>query len=645
MLRRVNIIYLIFAAAILIGAMQATAQAQPQAAAAAPTSVPAPTLGPIKLAVDASRAPQKILHAHLQIPVTPGPLTLFYPEWIPGEHMPDGPIINVAGLKFVAGGKVIAWRRDLLDGFTFHLDIPQGASTLDVDLDFLLSAAATGFSAGASATANLDVLSWNQVVLYPQGYRARDLMVEPTLKLPAGWKFGTALPGAKQNGDTIEFSPVSLDTLVDSPVISGRYFRAIQLTPGKSPAHEMDIAADAPADLAMPPEMEAHFRQLVAETGALFGGSRHYRDYHYLLTLSDQVAHFGLEHHESSDDRIGERSLIDEGERTYFSDLIPHEFTHSWNGKYRRPEDLLSPDYHQPMKDDLLWVYEGLTEYLGEVLTSRSGFWTPDQSREALAHLAATFDSRPGRDWRSLQDTADSGEFIYDAGMDWANWRRDTDFYEEGELLWLDVDATLRQVSGDKKSLNDFCRIFEGGPGGDPALKTYTFDDIVSALNEVTPYNWAEFLRTRLDDMAPTTPVESVEKSGWKVVYNDRPNESESTAEAVRKRAGLSFSIGMTVESDGTVADVIHDGPSFKAGIGPGMKITAVNGTQFSTDELKNAIAAAKSAATPIQLIIANGGDVQTYSIDYHGGLRYPHLERNNAQPDYLSEILHSLAQ
>ena len=411
--------------------------------------------------------PQKILHAHLQIPVHPGPLTLYYPEWIPGEHMPDGPIINVAGLKFVAAGKPVSWRRDLLDGFTFHLDIPQGANSLDVDLDFLLSAPATGFSAGASATANLDVLSWNQVVLYPQGYRASDLMVEPSLRLPAGWKFGTALPGPKQNGDTIEFSPVSLATLIDSPVISGRYFRAIQLTPGQNPPHEMDIAADAPADLAMPAEMEAHFRQLVAEGGALFG-SRHYRDYHFLVTLSDQVALFGLEHHESSDDQIAEHSLIDQAQRTYFSDLIPHEFMHSWNGKYRRPEDLVSPDYHQPMKDDLLWVYEGLTEYLGEVLTARSGFWSLDQSREALADLAATYDNRPGRTWRPLQDTADSAEFLYDAGPDWSNWRRNTDFYQESELLWLDVDANLRRLTGDKKSLNDFCRDFAGGPGGDP---------------------------------------------------------------------------------------------------------------------------------------------------------------------------------
>ena len=289
--------------------------------------------GTIRLAVDARQAPQKILHAHMQIPVQAGPLTLYYPKWIPGEHMPDGPIIQVAGMKFSAGGKAIPWRRDLVEMFSIHLDIPQGVTSLDADLDFLLSAPATGFSAGASATASLDLLSWNQVLLYPKGYAAKDITFVPSLKLPAGWKYGTALLGAKENGDTIDFDPVPLNTLVDSPVISGKYFRKIQLTPGQQPPHEMDIAADSPAALAMPPDQEMHFHQLVLETGALFG-ARHYRDYHFLVTLSDDVAHFGLEHHESSDDRVNERSLIDEPLRLAFAGLLPHEFVHSWNGKF-----------------------------------------------------------------------------------------------------------------------------------------------------------------------------------------------------------------------------------------------------------------------------------------------------------------------
>ena len=459
---------------------------------AASSTIKAQSAGPIRLTVDATHAPQKILHVHMQMPVQAGALTLYYPKWIPGEHSPDGPIINVAGLKFTAAGKMIPWRRDLAEMFAFHLNIPPGESSLEVNFDFLLSAPASGFSAGASATAFLDVLSWNQVLLYPQGYPAHNITFIPSLKLPSGWKFGTALLGPKQNGDTIDFDPVPLDMLVDSPVIAGRYFRAIQLTPGEKPSHEMDIVADNAGALVMPPDMESHFHQLVAEAGALFG-SRHYRDYHFLVTLSDDAAHFGLEHHESSDDRTSGNSLTDEAGRNEFADLLPHEFVHSWNGKYRRPADLATQNYEQPMKDDLLWVYEGLTEYLGELLTARSGLRTEEMSREQLAFVAATYENRPGRDWRPLQDTADAAVFLYDAGGDWANWRRGVDFYDEGQMLWLDVDTTIRRLTKDQKSLNDFCRAFHGGPGGEPELKTYSFEDVVAGLNNVAPLTGAAF--------------------------------------------------------------------------------------------------------------------------------------------------------
>ncbi|HWF39268.1 MAG TPA: hypothetical protein VG322_12150 [Candidatus Acidoferrales bacterium] len=601
-------------------------------------------LGPIRLAVDASQAPQKILHVHEQIPVQPGPLDLYYPKWIPGEHMPDGPIINVAGLKLSAGGKTLMWRRDLVEMFTLHVDVPPGVNSLDADFDFLLSAPASGFSAGASATAYLNVLSWNQVLLYPQGHAARDLTFIPSLKLPAGWKFGTALPGGKQNGETIDFAAVPLNTLVDSPVIAGRYFEVIQLTPGATPSHEMDIAADRVSSLVMPPEMEMHFHNLVEQARALFG-SRHYRDYHFLLTLSDDVAHFGLEHHESSDDRTDANSLTDEAARADFADLLPHEFVHSWNGKYRRPADLATPDFQTPMKDDLLWVYEGLTEYLGEVLTARSGLRSPELGREELAYVAAIYNQRPGRTWRPLQDTADAAVFLYDAGLDWANWRRGVDFYQEGELLWLDVDTTIRRVTKDKKSINDFCRAFYGGPSGEPALKTYTFEELITALNAIAPYDWSDFLHQRLDSLAPNSPLESVENSGWKIAYNEQPNEYQQNEDAVRKRQNLELSIGMIVEADGLLLDVKHDGPAYKAGLAPGMKITAVEGHQFTPEGLRDAVDAAKSNTAPIELIVANGVDVHAYNVDYHGGLRYPHLERNNDVPDYLSEIYQPLPQ
>jgi predicted metalloprotease with PDZ domain len=599
--------------------------------------------GPIELAVDATHAPQKILHIQETMPVHHGPLTLYYPEWIPGEHAPDGPITEVAGMEFTANGQRIPWRRDLLDMFAIHLDIPSGVDSLHIALDFLLSAPASGFSAGASATAQLDVLSWNQVLLYPKGWPVSKLTFEPSLRIPENWQFGTALPVDHESGGEIVFKPVQLNTLVDSPVLSGRYFRVIQLTPGQTPSHEIDMAADSAEALEMPAETQEDYKRLVAEAGALFG-SRHYRDYHFLLTLSDNVAHFGLEHHESSDDRVDEDMLTDPADRIANADLLPHEFTHSWNGKFRRPADLATPDYNTPMKDDLLWVYEGLTQYLGTILSARSGLWTPEQLREDLANVAATLDHRPGREWHSLQDTADAAQLLYFAEPQWANWRRSTDFYDEGTLIWLDVDTTIRKLTNDKKSLNDFCRAFHGGPGGEPALKTYTFDDIVAALNQIAPYDWAKFLRDRLDYVGPHAPLGGIENGGYNLVYNDTPNEMLEYSDEVNHLLDLTCSLGLVLDEDGNVIDVIHGMDAYNAGIGPGMRITAVDGRSWSTDTMRKEIEKTEQSTKPLEFLAANGDYVQTFAINYHGGMRYPHLERIEGRTDYLDEMIRPLA-
>ncbi len=598
--------------------------------------------GPIHLAVDATSAPQKILHAVEEMPVHPGPLTLFYPEWIPGEHAPDGPITDTAGLEFYANGQRLSWRRDLVDMCAFHLEIPQGADTLKITLDFLLSAPASGFSAGASATAQLDVLSWNQVLLYPKGWTARELTFEPSLKIPAEWQFGTALPVQSQSNGEITFKPVQLNTLVDSPVLAGRYFRAIQLTPGQTPSHEIDMASDSAEALEMPDETQDEYKRLAAETGALFG-SRHYRDYHFLLTLSDNVAHFGLEHHESSDDRVDEQTMVDPSLRIENADLLPHEFTHSWNGKFRRPAGLATSDYNTPMKTDLLWVYEGLTQYLSQVLAARSGLWTPDEMRERLATVAATLDHQAGREWRSLQDTADAAQILYFAAPQWANWRRSTDFYDEGTLVWLDVDTTIRKITADRKSLDDFCYEFYGGPGGEPALKTFTFDDIVAALNQVAPYDWAKFLRDRLDYVGPHAPLGGIENGGYELVYNDTPNEMLMISEKNDRYLDLTDSVGLVLEDDGTIRDVIHGMIAYNAGIGPGMRIQAVNGRGWSMETMQRAVADSEKKSHTLKLVVGNGDFMETYTLDYHDGLRYPHLVRQNSANDYLDEIIRPL--
>ena len=599
---------------------------------------------PIRVEVDATHAPQKILHAHLQIPVQSGPLTLYYPEWIPGEHMPDGPITNLAGLIFTAGGKRIPWRRDLVDMFAFHLEIPADAKSLDVALDFLLSAPASGYTAGASSTAYLDVISWNQVLLYPSSALPVQLMIQPSLHLPEGWQFATALTATKQDNDTVQFAPVTMDRLVDSPVIAGKYFRRIDLTPGQTPDDEIDIAADSTTALAMPSDMEKHYRRLIDEAQALFGAP-HYANYHFLLSLSDTVAHFGVEHRESSDDRDAERSLTDDAHRIDFAGLLPHEYTHSWNGKFRRPADLATQNYQQPMKDDLLWVYEGLTQYLGEVLTARSGLRTSDLAQELIAQVAAQADARSGRAWRPLQDTADGEPVFGDTDPDWMNWRRGTDYYEEGELLWFDIDGMLRRLTDDKQSIDMFCKKFFAGPAGYAPIHTYTFDEVVNTLNSLAPYDWRAFLRERLDATPPPTADEAVQNSGWRLVYTDQPNRMDQNSDWLTRWITYTYSIGMIVSNDGYVSDVTYDGPAYKAGLGPGMRITAINTKPFSEPNLREAIHDAKDSTTPIQITASNGRQSQDYSVNYHDGLKFPHIERDKNRPDYLSEILRPAAK
>ena len=599
--------------------------------------------GPIRLDVDATHAPQKILHAHLTMPVHPGSLTLYYPEWIPGEHMPDGPLTNLAGLQFSANGQKLPWRRDLVDMYSLHLQIPEGASSLDISLDFLLNAPLSGYTSGASATAYLDTISWNQVLLYPDNSPPAEILVQPSVTLPVGWQFATALTGGhisdQARDNKIEFAPVALDRLIDSPLLAGKFFRRIDLTPGEMPDREIDIAADSSGALAMPGDMEKHYKRLIGEAQAVLGPP-HYENYKFLLALSDSVAHFGVEHRESSDDRDSERSLTDETQRLDFSDLLPHEYVHAWNGKYRRPVGLDTKNYQEPMKDDLLWVYEGLTQYLGEVLAVRSGLRSPEIGQEMFAQIAAQADARSGRGWRSLQDTADGEPAFGDTVQEWESWRRGTDYYEEGELLWFDIDTTLRRLTNDRQSVDTFCQKFFAGPVGYAPVQTYTFDDVVSTLNSLAPYNWAKFLRDRLDETPPPTADEAAANSGWRLVYTDQNNRLDENADWLTRWLTYVYSVGMTVSDDGYVSDVIVGGPIYKAGIGPEMRISAINGKTFSDETLREAIRESQNSAVPITLTAANGRQSQDYTVDYHGGIRFPHLERDKSKPDYLSEIL-----
>lgn len=592
----------------------------------------------VSLSVDATTAPRKIFHATLKIPASAGDLTLYYPKWIPGEHAPDGPVADLAGLKFSAGGKTLKWRRDLLDGFTLHVEVPAGENEVNAELDFLSPATLeAGFSAGSSATDKMAVVSWNQVLLYPKGFKSDDINYSASLRLPKGWKFGTPLSIASQNGSEIKFATVSLTTLVDSPVITGEFLKVVPLA--QDPLTELDIAADSAAALDAPQEVWDHYKNLVEQATKLFG-AHHYRDYHFLFSLSDHVAHFGLEHHESNDSRIGERGLVDEGPRKLAAGLLPHEYVHSWNGKYRRPADLATPDYQVPMQDDLLWVYEGLTNYLGVVLTGRSGLRTPEQERDELALTAAALDHLPGREWRNLQDTADAAPQLYFSQESWHSWRRGVDFYDEDTLNWLWADIIIRQQSKGKKTLDDFCKLFHGAPTTPPVVKPYTFDDVVNALNQVVAYDWRGFWTERLTNHGPGAPLGGIEGSGWKVVYDETLSDMESSAETNYHFIDANYSLGLVLRDDGGISDTVEGMAAAKAGVGPGMKVVAVNGRKFSADVLRDALKAGKKSSEPLALLVENTDYYKTYQLDYHGGEKYPHLVRDESKPDLLSDIL-----
>lgn len=592
--------------------------------------------GPITLTVDATHAPEKIVRTTMAIPVSPGPLTLYYPKWIPGEHAASGPIANVTGLKMTANGKTLYWQRDTKDAFTFHVDVPAGARRLDVTFDYL-EPGAGAFTGGSSATAKLVVVSWNQNLLYPAGTPAQQLTYDVTLMLPSGWKFGTPLPVERQSSDTIAFKPVALNRLVDSPVIAGQYYRAIDLTPpGESVHHEIDMVADSADALNMSTEVQTAMKSLVVEAGKLFG-SRHYRDYHFLLTLSDHVAHFGLEHHESNDSRLPERTLLSPHAGVVVGGLLAHEYAHSWNGKFRRPADLSTPYYEEPEETDLLWVYEGLTDFAGPLLAARSGLWTAEEYRDFLAGVAASLGpGRPGRTWRPLLDTAIGEPTLGGGRGGWSNWRRGTDYYDEGDLLWLEVATIIHDQTRGQKSIDDFCHLFHGGSNGGPELKTYTFDDVVHALNQVAPYDWAAFLHERLTSTSADAPVGGIENGGWKVVFTTEPQKTRGR----REIPGDLYSIGLELSEDGTVRDAIVGGPAFKAGISPGMKVVAVDGRAYTHDRLEDAIKRSKDAPQPIALLVVNDDYYTTCQVDYHGGVRYPHLERATAKADYLNELI-----
>jgi len=629
------------AVSLALAAGAAGAQVSRSTQVPVPKDTPYP--GTIAIHVDASDTRQGIFRVHETIPVEPGKLTLLYPEWIPGNHSPSGPIAMLAGLKLSANGKPVAWKRDKYDVYAFHLDVPAGATMLDADFQYL-----SPRDGGYEMTDRMLMLEWDKLSLYPAGHYTRDIRFAPSVTLPQGWRFGSALERAggsqaSQSGDSTTFKPVSYNTLVDSPMYAGRYFRRVDLNPGgKAPVH-LDVVADEPKYLEMTPEQLREHRALVTQAVKLFG-SHHYDHYDFLFSLSDQLAGNGLEHHQSSEDGMGADYFTAWAGDAPNRDLLAHEYVHSWNGKFRRPADLWTPNLNVPMGDSLLWVYEGQTQYWGYVLTARAGLWTPEQFRDALAMTAANYDrNRPGFQWRTLEDTTNDATAAHRSGLPYRSWQMSEDYYSGGQMLWLAADAKLRELTHGKKSLDDFAQAFFGVDDGSFVTKTYTFDDVVAALDGVAKYDWAGFLRARADALDPPL-LDGLAAAGWKLVYTDQPSAYEkqydSRPESPRHIYNFAWSIGLTLTKAGEVNDVRWGGPAFKAGVSTGAILVAVNGQAYSPDALKEAITAAKSGGAPIQLLLKFQGRLLTVPVDYRGGLQYPHLQRIAGTPDYLDQII-----
>jgi predicted metalloprotease with PDZ domain len=608
-----------------------------------PPPIPAPQdrrfPGEMTLMVDATNVDQHIMRIDETVPVPPGAggqdIILLFPKWRPGNHGPTGPLASLAGLEFMVNGKPVGWRRDLVDMGAFHVDLPPGAQSLRVRFQYLSSL--SNDEARVEMTPTMVEVEWRPEVLFPAGYYQRDITVRAGVKLPPGFQYATALDTVDAHDGVVGFKPVGLETLLDSPVLAGRYFSRIALDGGDAPVY-LDVVADQPKDLVIKPEdLQAH-KNLVQQALRNFG-SHHYDHYDFLFSLSSEMGGIGLEHQRSTEVGAGQDYFTDPGRSAPRRELLPHEYSHSWNGKFERPADLWSPDEHTvPERDDLLWVYEGQTDYWGQVLAARSGILDAAQVRDLVALEAAALDAAtPGRAWRNLQDTTNEPIIDWHHSPDWMSWSRGADYYPEGMLLWLDVDTLIRERSGGGKSLSDFAKLFFGVDNGDWTTHTYDFDDIVHGLNAVQPYDWAGFLRARLDGHGPGAPLDGITRGGWKLVYSDKPSAMEKAADGLRKSADLSFSLGMSLGADGTVRRVVWGGPTFVAGMAPGNKIEAVNGLALEGAEVLTDAVAAKG---PILLLLRDGERVRTVTIDYRGGLRYPHLERVAGVEDRLDEIL-----
>ncbi|MEQ1498948.1 MAG: peptidase M61 [Novosphingobium sp.] len=615
--------------ALALVAASAAAMASNSAPQAVPIShlvpdaqdVPYPG-GTIGLDVDASDVARGLYRVTETIPVAPGTrkLTLLFPQWLPGNHGPRGPLSELVGVTFESGGARLEWKRDRVEVNAFHLTLPEG--TREVTARFIHTSPLQSSEGRITMTPAMLNLQWEKMSFYPAGHYVRQIKVRPRVKLPEGWSAATALDGRSQQGAQWQWVETDYETLVDSPIFAGKHFRTWNL--GQNVA--LNVVADKPEQLAAKPEQIEMHRHLVTEARLAFGAN-HFDHYDFLLAISDKIGGIGLEHHRSSENQLEPDAFTAWDKNEWDRGLLPHEYGHSWSGKFRRPARLWTPDYRQPMQGDLLWAYEGQDQFWGLVLAARSGLQGKDMVLAQLASWAGNFSVQPGRAWRSVEDTGFDPVFASRKPKPFASMARSEDYYTEGALVWLEADQIIRQQTAGTKSIDDFARGFFGMRDGDWGQLPFEQGDIVATLNAVTPYDWQTFLDTRLNQPGQPAPIGGITMGGYKLVWKEEPNISDKARMTDAKSLSLSYSLGISLDKDGKVTGTYWDSPAFNAGIVTGAKIVAVNGAAYDPDAIKAAITAAKGGA-PLALLVQRGDRFETIAIDYRGGLRWPWLER-----------------
>lgn len=622
---------LITLALFALTSAQSLAQSPPIPAA---RDLPYP--GTIRLQVDATDLDHRVFQVRQTLPVGAGALTLYFPRWMPGTHGPTGAVDRLAGLQVHTDTqRELAWRRDAVDPFAFHVDVPQGVNALELRFQHLSPLDAQ--HGRVVMTREMLNLQWNSVLLYPAGHYDTQIRVTPSLRLPSGWQQASALQVQRESGSVVEYQTVDLGHLVDSPVFAGRHLRRVALDPqGAERPVTLNVVADTAEQLqASEEQLQAH-RMLVQQADRLFG-ARHFERYNFLLSISERMSGIGLEHHESSENGVRPGYFKDWAKRVGARELLPHEYVHSWNGKFRRPADLWTPHFNVPMQGSLLWLYEGQTQFWGRVLAARSGLVTPEQSRDRLAQAAASLDHRAGRTWRNLQDTTNEAAIGDQRGhKDWSNWQRGADYYDEAALFWLDADSLIREKSGGQRSLDDFARLFFGVENGRVQPLTYTFADIVATLGAVQAHDWERFLRERLDSHGPRAPLDGLERAGWRLVYGEKPSEFAHSDDREDRADDYAYSLGLYLKKDGRVDGVLWGSPAYQAGLSKALQLVAVNGQAYKAERLSEAITANKNGRATLVLLLKEGEFYRSVTLDYRGGLRYPRLERIPDTPDRL---------